>query len=147
MVPVDSLFDLYLDQVFVAIGPQASPDARDQALRSDLRAVVHCFGETREVTVPEVAWTKLLTARDWVESQDAGSKGRGRPEKAWSDLFPYLINEMLGPDAKLNEKSKNMAERVLQAAKANGAQNLPAENSLKDRINVIYRELNALRKK
>jgi hypothetical protein len=54
---------------------------------------------------------------------------------------------MLGPDAKLNEKSKNMAERVLQAAKANGAQNLPAEGSLKDRINVIYRELKALRKK
>jgi hypothetical protein len=147
LIPVDSLFDTYLDEVFAVIGTDASPDARDHALRVDLRAVVACFEETREVTVPEEAWTKFLANRRWVESPEKASKGRGRPEKAWSDLIPFLIAEMVGPDAKLNEKSPKMAQSILEAAKADGRENLPLESSLTERIYEWYRTLDKLHKR
>ena len=144
LILVENLFDTYLNAVFTAIGSETSTDARDEALRVDLRAVVNCFKETREVSIAETAWTEFLAAKGYVESEEQGPGKRGRPEKAWSDLVPYLVAEIVGPDVKLKAKNKKIAENVLQAAKAAGLQNLPTENTLKERIDELFRTLKAL---
>jgi hypothetical protein len=144
---VESLFDTYLESLFNAIGPETSPDTRDEVLRADLRAVVNCFNETREVSLAESDWTGFLVAKGYVESEEQSHGKRGRPEKSWTDLFPYLVAEIVGPDVKLKAKSKKIAENILQAATADGLQNLPAESTLSDRIDGIYRTLKALENK
>lgn len=146
-IMVESLFDTYLDAVFTAIGSEISTDVRDEALRADLRAVVNCFKETREVSIAETAWTEFLAARGYAEAEEQSPGKRGRPEKAWSDLFPFLVAEIVGPDLDLKAKPEKMAEHVLQAAKAAGLQKLPALNTLDERINAWYRVMKALPKK
>ncbi|HUI21447.1 MAG TPA: hypothetical protein VLZ74_10455 [Methylocella sp.] len=141
---VESLFDTYLEALFGAIGPATSTDRRDEMLRADLRAVVNCFDETREVSLAESDWTGFLVAKGYVESEEQSPGKRGRPEKSWSDLVPYLVAEIVGPDTKIKAKSKKIVENILQAADAAGIQNLPAESTLSDRIDVIYRTLTAL---
>jgi hypothetical protein len=144
---VQSLFDTYLEALFRAIGPETSTETRDEVLRADLRAVVNCFNETREVSLAESDWTGFLDAKGYVESEDQSPGKRGRPEKSWSDLVPYLVAEIVGPDVKLKVKSKKMAENIRQAATAAGLQNLPAESTLSDRLDVIYRTLKELEHK
>jgi len=144
---VESLFDTYLETVFSAIGPEEPADTRDEVLRADLRAVVKCFEETREVSLAESDWTGFLVAKGYVELEEKSPGKKGRPEKSWSDLVPYIVAEIIGADAKIKVKSKKMAENILEAAKTAGLQNLPAESTLSDRIDEIYRTLKALENK
>jgi hypothetical protein len=146
LTSVEELFDYYLDAVFAAIHENPQTDNRNELLRADIRHVVKCFGDSQEVLVPTSAWTELLVARGWAEEQEAESSGRGRPEKAWSDLFPYIVAEIV-PEGNLKEKSKELAGAILKAAKGDKIGNLPRESTLNERINALYTKVKWLQKK
>jgi hypothetical protein len=151
LIPVDSLFDNYLGAVIGAAGSSAFVGERSEKLQADIRKVVERFGEKREVLISEDAWTQLLSEKNWaepeVDTEEKGSPKRGRPEKPWMDLVPYIVAAMVPNDVNLNVKSREMADAILEAATKDKIPNLPKPTYLFEKINAAYATIKKLRQK
>jgi hypothetical protein len=148
LIVVEDLFEEYLTALFLALKEGAAADRREEVLQADLRGVARWFKHSREVVIPEVAWAELSEANGWVEKEEKGpSKARGRPVKAWLDLLPYIVAEIVPPSVHLKEKSLEMANAILEAASKDEIGNLPKPSSLIEKINTLYASVKKRREK
>ena len=155
LIPCKKIFSTYLELVF-ATHTSPAPGHETQALdldpiRDDIDTVVRLLDKSFEVIVFESEWQRFLAAGGYVEQlegqgEEPGGEARGRPEKAWRALMPYLLAKIVVSETSgKKEKYENIAAVAVNAAKAGGAEGIPEISTVTDEVGKIMRQVTRLK--